>query len=112
MKTKLSAAILVTLLYGFAGASPVLAHAGHNSPETTAVPQAAEGDGTIKAIDLDKGTVTLAHGPIAALNWPSMTMAFKVESSDVLKGAEVGNKVHFVLKNEGGKPVVAEIHAE
>ena len=113
MKTKLSAAILTMLLYSFAGVSPVLAHAGHNGSEpSTGVAQTADGEGTIKAIDQDAGTVTLAHGPIAALNWPAMTMTFKVESAAVTKDVQVGNTVHFTLQNEGGKPVVTELHAK
>lgn len=113
MKTRLSAAILTILLYGFASVSPALAHAGHNSPETSAnVAQTADGEGTIKGIDQDAGTVTLAHGPITALNWPAMTMTFKVESAAVTKDVQVGNTVHFTLQNEGGKPVVTEIHAK
>ena len=34
----------------------------------------------------------------------------KVESADVLKDVTVGRKVHFMLKNVGGKPVVTQIH--
>lgn len=115
MKTTLSAAILATMLYATSGITPVLAHGGetHGASETPAtVPQAAEGDGVIKSIDEDKSAITLQHGPIAALNWPPMTMTFKVESADVLKGAEVGNRVHFVLKNEGGKPVVTKLQVK
>lgn len=115
MKIGLSVAILATLLYGLTGASPVLAHGGEshdNSGASTTVPQAAEGDGVIKSIDEDKSAITLQHGPIAALNWPPMTMTFKVESADVLKGAEVGNRVHFALKNEGGKPVVVKLQVK
>jgi Cu(I)/Ag(I) efflux system protein CusF len=52
----------------------------------------------------------IAHGPIAALKWPAMTMKFKVESAAVLNGVTVGNTVHFWLKNVGGKPVVSQIH--
>src|SRR5690606_8305810 len=36
------------------------------------------GSGVVKSVDKTKGAVTLAHEPIAALNWPAMTMAFKV----------------------------------
>ncbi len=35
-------------------------------------------EGTVKAIDAKAGTVSIAHGPVATLNWPAMTMDFKV----------------------------------
>ena len=81
-------------------------HAGHNA----AAAQTAEGDGQIKAINARAGTVTLAHGPIASLNWPAMTMPFKVASPAVMNGVKVGQKVHFELKSDKGQPVVTAIH--
>ena len=113
MKIKLSFVVLAVALYGIGGISPVLAHAGADHSDTSAtVPQSAEGEGVVNAVDPDGGTIKLEHGPIAALNWPAMTMTFKVESSAVLSGVNVGDSVHFVLKNQDGKPVVAEIHAK
>ena len=88
-------------------AVPALAHQGEDHAP---VPQAVEGDGVVKAIDAKAGTIVIAHGPIAALKWPSMTMKFKVESAAVLNGVTVGKKVRFTLKNVGGKPVIAQIH--
>jgi hypothetical protein len=35
----------------------------------------AHAEGTIKALDLQSGKITLAHGPVAELKWPAMTMA-------------------------------------
>jgi Cu/Ag efflux protein CusF len=39
-----------------------------------------------------------------------MTMAFRVRSADILNGIAVGARVHFVLANEDGRPVVTAIH--
>ncbi|WP_206091120.1 copper-binding protein, partial [Providencia stuartii] len=39
-----------------------------------------EAIGTVKSVDPAAGTVTLAHGPIKSLNWPSMTMGFAVKN--------------------------------
>lgn len=50
-------------------------------PNTPSGPQAAadaKGVGIIKSIDQRAGTVTIAHEPIQELNWPPMTMPFKV----------------------------------
>lgn len=88
-------------------AAPALARAGS---QTVQAPQTAEGMGVVKSINASAGTVVLHHEPIAALNWPAMTMTFKVETAAVLTGVVAGKRVHFILKNVGGKPVVTQIH--
>lgn len=107
MKSKLTFAVLAAVLSTAGMAVPALAHDGEDH---VAAPQAASGEGVIKAVDVKAGTVVIAHGPIPALKWPAMTMKFKVETAAVLTGVTVGKKVHFVLKNVHGKPVVSEIH--
>ncbi|MGA0607180.1 copper-binding protein [Phenylobacterium sp. VNQ135] len=59
----------------------------------------AQGQGVVKAIDLRAGSVTIAHGPIKALNWGAMTMAFKADPA-VLKGVAAGDKVTFTLSGQ------------
>ncbi len=107
MKTRLMIAAVAALMSTTAVTMPAMAHPGEDH---TPVPQTAEGQGTVKAIDVKAGTITIAHGPMPALKWPAMTMKFKVEGAAVLNGVTVGKKVHFVLKNVGGKPVVTQIH--
>ncbi len=107
MKIKFVTVALAALIATTSMAVPALAHEGEDHAP---VPQAVEGDGVVKAIDAKAGTIVIAHGPIPALKWPSMTMKFKVESTAVLNGVTVGKKVRFVLKNVGGKPVVSQIH--
>ena len=107
MRSKLVAAALTAILSTSLAAPAALAHPGEDH---AAVPQTAEGKGVVKAVDAKAGTVTIAHEPIPALKWPAMNMKFKVENADVLKDVTVGKKIHFVLKNVGGKPVVTQIH--
>jgi Cu/Ag efflux protein CusF len=52
-------------------------------------------EGTVEEIDSKTGTVSLAHGPIASLKWPAMTMAFKVANVALLKDLKPGAKVAF-----------------
>jgi Cu(I)/Ag(I) efflux system protein CusF len=109
MKSKLLIAALTAILSTTSVAVPMaMAHAGEDHAP---VPQTAEGQGTVKAVDAKAGTITIAHGPIPALKWPSMTMKFKVEKASLLTGVTAGKKIHFVLKNIGGKPVITQIHA-
>jgi Cu(I)/Ag(I) efflux system protein CusF len=51
----------------------------------------------IKKLDPKAGSLSLQHGPIPALNWPSMTMAFKADPA-LLTGVKVGQKVSFTVK--------------
>lgn len=53
-----------------------------------------------KVIDVDDklGKVTLDHEPIKELEWPSMTMGFKVKDSKQLSNLKAGDEVEFDLK--------------
>jgi Cu(I)/Ag(I) efflux system protein CusF len=44
--------------------------------------------------------VTIAHDPIKALNWPAMTMPFKVADKALLAKVKVGAKVRFDLSGQ------------
>ena len=102
MKLFLAAAMAATV------AAPALAHpAGNmtNMPSMSASHAAmtmADGAGVVKAVDAKKGTVTIQHGPIAALSWPAMTMAFKATPPSLLQGVSVGEPVTFKLMRMAG----------
>lgn len=107
MKNFVAIGALAVLLGAGAMVSPAFAHQGENH---AAVPQTAEGEGVVTAVNASAGTVTINHGPIAALRWPAMTMAFPVQSANMLTGIAVGARVHFVLMNHEGHPMISEIH--
>jgi Cu(I)/Ag(I) efflux system protein CusF len=67
------------------------------------------GTGTIKKIDAIKGMVTLAHGPIASLKWPAMTMSFKLKDAALAKGVKAGDVVDFELVQSGETYVITRI---
>ena len=67
--------------------------------------QTARATGVVKAIDPQAQKIVLAHGPIEALNWPAMQMAFKVADPALLKGIKVSDEVRFEL--QGANHVVA-----
>src|SRR3990167_1831054 len=75
--------------------------------ETTQAP-VANADGTIKAIDTTKHTVTIFHGAVPAVQWPPMTMAFSV-TEDQLTGLTAGDRVSFSFRLEGGKATIVYI---
>ena len=59
-----------------------------------------DGTGEIKAVDAAKRSVTIAHGPIAALQWPGMTMPFAVAKDVDLAAAKPGAKVDFSVEKQ------------
>ena len=91
---------------------PAHAQADHDMSKTPGMampePAGASGSGVVKKIDAKAGAITLQHGPIAALNWPAMTMAFKADPA-LLKTVKVGQQVAFTVKTGGGAPEVVAI---
>lgn len=115
MKMSVVAAAIAAVVASVGMTVPAFAHQGEThatAPQKAGgtVPQTAEGEGVVRAVDVRAGNVTLAHGPIASLRWPAMTMKFPVSSADMLTGVTVGTRVHFVLTNNNGRPMVTEIH--
>jgi Cu(I)/Ag(I) efflux system protein CusF len=74
-----------------------------------AVTATHQGVGVVKNIDTASGVVTLAHQPIKSLNWPAMTMGFKVKDKALLENVKVGSKVDFTLVQAGKDYVVMSI---
>jgi Cu(I)/Ag(I) efflux system membrane fusion protein len=73
---------------------------GHSAHASAAGPGAAQGRthsaaGTVESVNDKDRSVTIAHGPVASLKWPSMTMDFKVDDPAVRKGLRAGGKISF-----------------
>ena len=63
----------------------------------------------VKAIDTKAGTLTIQHGPIAAVSWPAMTMTFKAKPATLLKGLKVGQTIAFDCNVQGMKAEITAI---
>jgi Cu(I)/Ag(I) efflux system protein CusF len=99
MKTTLIASFAVVLAHP---ASPTMAQQKADDTKAAAIsePKGAKqpthsARGTVKRLDVAAGVVVLAHGPVKSLNWPSMTMGFKVGDKALLDKLAVGNAVDF-----------------
>lgn len=68
----------------------------------------AAGTGTITAIDMTNAKVTIDHGDIAELEWPSMNMGFEAERP-ALEGLRVGDRVDFEFDWDGRKGTLTSI---
>ncbi|PEQ12440.1 copper-binding protein [Novosphingobium sp. PC22D] len=71
----------------------------------------AKGTGTVTAIDMTEGKITLDHAPIPEANWPAMTMAFKAKP-ELIENLQAGDKVAFDLALEGGAGEVTAIQKQ
>lgn len=68
--------------------------------------------GTIQRIDQTAGTVKIAHGPVASMKWPAMTMDFKVENAAALGMLKEGEQVDFSFTEQApGQYTISEISA-
>jgi Cu(I)/Ag(I) efflux system protein CusF len=89
------------------GAAPALAQTAAPAAAATPAAATAEGTGQVKSVDAKAGTVTLHHGPIAALGWPAMTMTFKA-TPEALQAAKAGQTVKFTLKTPENQVVAIQ----
>lgn len=116
MKITTVAAIAITASFalqaGHAIAQPANAkdeHAHHMPMDSKATAAAYKASGVVKKVDAAKGRVTLAHGPVAELKWPAMTMGFAVEDKALLEKLVVGKKVAFEFVERGKSYVVTAV---
>ena len=109
MNTTQRILLISTLAMGVA--LPMAGHA-QTSPNPSQVAAPASDsmtDGEVKKIDPDNGKVTLKHGDIKNLDMPGMTMVFTVRDKGQLTKLKPGDKVQFMVVQEGGKMVVTDI---
>jgi len=111
---KIEVAIACMTLAGISSPSVFAAddHAGHGANHVAA-PAAAMTDGLVKKVDAAGGKVTLAHGPLANLGMPAMTMVFRVKDKTWLDQMKGGDKIRFIADNVNGALTVVKLdHAE
>jgi len=65
--------------------------------------------GVVKKVDAKSGSVTLAHEPVTSLDWPSMTMGFKVKDAMLFDKLVEGRKIEFVFTQQGRDYVVESV---
>lgn len=108
-----NASIALALTFSAPGiaASDHESHSGHAAMQIQAPAGAQMAEGVVKKIDLSKGRVTIAHGEIANLGMPPMTMSFKARSPDILKPWKEGDKIRFRAADNKGVLTVISIEA-
>ena len=63
----------------------------------------------VKKVDVKAGKVTLDHEPVQSLNWPAMTMSFKVADKKLLDELTAGKKVEVEFERAGKDYVITSV---
>jgi Cu/Ag efflux protein CusF len=103
-------------------ATPAFAqHAGHDAPRAAASaasapaakPAAARvsghATGVVKRLDAGQSLAMIAHDPVKSLNWPPMTMGFKVRDKALFGKLAPGAKIEFDFVQDGEDYVVTAL---
>ena len=72
-------------------------HGGHGAQAKPAAAQVHKGKGIVQAVNLGGGTVEISHAPIPSLQWPAMSMEFKVKDKAMLAGLKKGQPVEIEI---------------
>jgi Cu(I)/Ag(I) efflux system membrane fusion protein len=97
-KVLVSGQFLIDSEASLKGAIARLDTAGVEEPPTSATAQPDSEHvalGTIKSVDTATGKVMIAHGPVASLDWPAMTMGFAVKDKALLERLKPGQQIEF-----------------
>ena len=73
--------------------------------------QTASAQGTVTAIDAEAGTITVDHGPVPAIEWPAMTMAFEADEQ-LRSEVSVGEGIAFEFRTGSEGSVITSITKE
>ena len=79
------------------------------SKPAAAKPTAHKAVGVVKKADPKAGTVTFAHEPVKSMNWPAMTMTFKVKDNVLFDKLSTDKKVEFEFTQEGKDYIVTAV---
>jgi Cu(I)/Ag(I) efflux system membrane fusion protein len=77
-----------------------------------AKPKAVTHEATGRIEKITPKGITLSHGPVPALDWPSMTMSFRLEKPSLARGFKTGDKVRFTFDQSREGPTVRSINRE
>jgi Cu(I)/Ag(I) efflux system membrane fusion protein len=65
----------------------------------------------VRAVDLEAHRLKLEHEAIAELDWPAMTMFFRVDPAVALDAVQSGQKIHFsMVEDPASGWVIDEVH--
>lgn len=83
--------------------------AGTSEAKKTPSPKGLiSGKGVVVKVDAASATVKINHEPIPALDWPRMTMPFRLKESALADQVKEGDSVEFFLEKSGQDYVIVK----
>ena len=76
----------------------------------TAEPRRIMAGAVVRGVMPDEHKLRLEHDPIPELDWPSMTMNFRVHGRVAIDHLEAGQSIHFAMVKEGDAWVIEQVH--
>lgn len=108
MKVRYFAAFAITCVLALPVFAQSAAPHAHGAPAAKAASSEMY-EGQVRRVNKETRRVTLAHGPMKALDMPAMTMAFPVKDPALLANLKEGDKVRFAVEMSGENLVVTRI---
>jgi Cu(I)/Ag(I) efflux system protein CusF len=71
----------------------------------------ATATGTVESIDAAAGKIVIAHGPIAAVGWPAMTMGFRA-TPEQIQSVQIGGRIEFEFETRGAEATLIRVAPE
>ncbi|MDO8324658.1 MAG: efflux RND transporter periplasmic adaptor subunit [Phenylobacterium sp.] len=103
-KVVASGQFLIDSEASLSGLQPRTTSPGTAAPARPRAAATYESIGRIEQVASDK--VTLSHQPVPALQWPAMTMSFRVEDPALVRGYKVGDQVRFGFEQASAGPTL------
>ena len=89
---------------------PIGGEAAPAPTEPSAETKTYETRGVIRKITA--AGITLEHEPVPALEWPGMTMMFRLERPSLARGFKTGDRVRFTFSQEQAGPTIRTLRRE
>ena len=106
MRVVIAAAVALALVPAYAAATDMKSMDHSAMTQGDKISQTHKAVGIIKKVDAQASSVTLAHEAIRSLNWPPMTMSFKVQDKVLLDKLAQGRKVEVDFEQRGKDYVI------
>lgn len=87
---------------------PIVVASASEATKSASSKGLVSGKGVVLKVDRDNATVKINHEPIPALDWPRMTMPFRLKERTLADQVKEGDKVEFFLEKSGSDYVIVK----
>lgn len=87
---------------------PILVASASEATKSASSKGLISGKGVVLKVDRDNAIVKINHEPIPALDWPRMTMPFRMKERALADQVKEGDKVEFFLEKSGSDYVIVK----